>query len=91
MSLQKWWLRTPDEQEPTPGALREAFEGLPLDPRSGLPVGYLSFALELDARIAARRRAVEAVARPAPQLSGRNSRFLAELRAQAAASLRRAR
>lgn len=48
--LSRWWERTPDEQEPTPAQLREAFEGIPEDPRTGYPAGYLSFAAELESR-----------------------------------------
>ncbi len=40
----------PEDRLPTHGELREAFEGVPIDPRTGYPAGYVSFSVELDAR-----------------------------------------
>lgn len=38
--------------------LRQAFRHIPEDPRTGFPAGYLSFAQELESRIAAHSRGV---------------------------------
>lgn len=36
---------------PTPEQLKRDFEGIPADPRTGYPAGYVSFSVELDARL----------------------------------------
>lgn len=46
---------------PTERKLREAFKGIPSDPRTGEPIGFVSFAVELEARRAAETRTEERV------------------------------
>jgi hypothetical protein len=94
MRISRWWLLLNDHHEPNPAELREQFSCLPLDPRTGYPIGYLWFALELDHR---RAEAAEAARELAEQsgmefdrrISVGNREFIEDLRRQAQESARR--
>ena len=71
--------------------LEKDFEGIPIDPQTGFPIGYLGFAVELEHRQEKRRRALErARARSAPAtIQTSNRSFLDQLKKQARESCER--
>lgn len=94
IDLSKWWKRLNDYIEPMPCELEKQFRGLPIDYRTGYPIGYISFALELDHRRAiqaehARELAAQSCDPYERQMSVGNREFLRDLRSQALSSARK--
>lgn len=49
------WVQMNETGLPTHAELLEAFDGVPKDPNTGFPIGYLGFAQELESRLPPKR------------------------------------
>ncbi len=68
--------RLPERRLPTHRELFEAFEDVPPDPRTGYPAGYVSFSVELDARISVTKCPARWAPGASRQTAGRKGNLL---------------